>query len=103
MNMKKICFFILVVSVLSLFAGCATFATNQEVPQKTIPILSFIPKSKPIFGSGIVPAGTEMASYYKVFGFCLNYDAFTAQVSGSDYDVVETFYFVFSKISAISK
>ena len=96
MNMKKIYLFILVVSVLSLFAGCATFATNQEVPQKTIPILGFVPGSS-------LPAGTEIASYTKFLGICIGYDAFVAAVEGKDYDVVEKWLVFINKVSAVSK
>jgi hypothetical protein len=87
---------VLVLVIGSLFAGCATFATNQDVPQKTIPILSFVP-------NGSLPAGTEIASYTKVFGICIGYDDFVAAVAGQNYDVVETTYYFFNKVSAISK
>ncbi|MDR0709313.1 MAG: hypothetical protein LBF77_04525 [Spirochaetaceae bacterium] len=95
--MKKILFRLLVLlAAVSLIAGCATFATNREVPQKTWPILSIVPNSS-------LPPGTEMASYYKVIGICLGYDDFVAAVAGKDYDVVEKWYVFFNKVSAIAK
>ena len=94
--MKKMVFPILVVLVLFAFAGCATFATNQEVPQKTIPILGFVP-------GGSLPAGAEIASYTKFLGICIGYDDFVAAVQGQDYDVVEKWLFVINKVYAISK
>jgi hypothetical protein len=96
--MKKMVFPILVVLVLFSFAGCATFATNQEVPQKTIPIIGFVSGS-------LLPAGEEIASYMKFAGICIGYDDFVAAVQGKDYDVVEKTYLVIplGKVSAISK
>jgi hypothetical protein len=76
--------------------GCATFATNDEVPQKTIPILSFV-------SGKLVPPGEVIASYNKFLGICIGYDDFVAAVEGQDYDVVEKTYFVFNKVSAIAK
>jgi len=76
--------------------SCVTFATNQEVPQKTIPVISVVSGS-------LVPTGTEIASYTKFIGICLGYDDFVAAVEGKDYDVVEKFYFVINKVYAISK
>jgi len=94
--MKKMVLPILVVLVLFAYAGCASFATNQEVPQKTIPILGFVSGS-------LLPTGTEIASYTKLFGICLGYDDFVAAVQGKDYDVVEKNYYVIQKVFAISK
>ena len=94
--MKKFVFPILVILVVSLFAGCATFATNKEVPQKTIPILGFVSNS-------LVPPGEEIASYTKFIGICIGYDEFVAAVEGQDYDVVEKWFFIFNKVIAVSK
>jgi hypothetical protein len=94
--MKKIRFLALAVLITVVFASCATFATIQVVPQRTIPILSFVPNSK-------VPTGAEIASYTKIIGICIGYDAFVQAVQGQDYDVVEKCYFVFNKVLAISK
>jgi hypothetical protein len=80
----------------ALAVSCATFATNGEVPQKTIPILSFVSGS-------LVPTGEEIASYTKFIGICIGYDDFVAAVQGQDYDVVEKFYLFFSKVSAVAK
>lgn len=94
--MKKLILPIIAVLVLFFIAGCATFATNQDVPQKTIPVIGFVsPK--------LLPAGTEIASFTKVFGFCLRYDEFVEAVDGFDYDVYEKTFFVFSKVIAIAK
>ena len=95
--MKKLIFgSLILLATFSLAVSCATFATKNEVPQKTIPILSFVPKSG-------VPAGQEIASYIKVIGICIDYDDFVAAVAGKDYDVVEKFYYFFSKVIAVAK
>jgi hypothetical protein len=94
--MKKIQVLVLAALVMGVFASCATFATNQGVPQKTIPILSFVSGS-------LVPTGEVIASYTKLFGICLGYDEFVQAVEGQDYDVTETFYLFTSKVRAISK
>ncbi|MDR1239610.1 MAG: hypothetical protein LBK27_05825 [Treponema sp.] len=93
---KNLLLSLVLLALVSLLAGCATFATNQEVPQKTIPILAFVP-------TGSLPAGTEIASYTKFIGICIGYDDFVTAVAGKDYDVVEKFFVVFSKVSAIAK
>ena len=94
--MKKSVLFIALALVVLIVAGCATFATNQEVPQPTIPVLGFVSGSK-------LPTGTEIASYTKVFGICIGYDDFVEEVKGKDYDVVEKWLFVINKVYAISK
>jgi hypothetical protein len=94
--MKKIALSILIVLFVSLFAGCATFATNQEVPQKTIPLIGVVSGS-------LLPTGAEIASYTKFMGICIGYDEFVAAVEGQDYDVVEKWLFVINKVYAISK
>jgi hypothetical protein len=87
---------ILVVLVLFAFAGCASFATNQDVPQKTVPIFGFV-------SGKLLPTGAEIASYTKLFGICLGYDDFVAAVQGQDFDVVEKNFYVIQKVYAISK
>ena len=87
---------ILVVLVLFAFAGCASFATNQDVPQKTVPILGFV-------SGKLLPAGEEIASYTKLFGICLGYDDFVEAVQGQDFDVMEKNFYVIQKVYAISK
>jgi hypothetical protein len=86
----------ILLAAVSLVVSCATFATNGEVPQKTIPILSFVP-------GGSLPAGTEIASYTKFIGICIGYDDFVSAVAGQDYDVVEKTFFIFNKVSAVAK
>jgi hypothetical protein len=83
-------------AVVALTVSCATFVTNDEVPQATWPILSIVPPSS-------VPAGTEIASYTKFIGICIGYDEFVGAVAGQDYDVVEKTYFIFNKVSAVAK
>ena len=94
--MKKLIVPILIVLTLLLCASCATFATNEEVPQSTIPILGFV-------SGGKVPQGEVIASYSKFIGICIGYSAFVEAVDGEDYDVVEKTYFLFNKVYAVSK
>jgi hypothetical protein len=86
----------ILLAAVSLTMSCATFATNNEVPQETWPILSIVPGSS-------LPAGTEIASYTKFLGFCIGYDEFVAAVEGHDYDVVEKTFVVINKVYAIAK
>jgi len=94
---KSIIALAIMVAVIGLsMAGCASFATNQDVPQKTVPILAFV-------SGGLVPTGEEIASYTIFIGIALGYDDFVEAVKGKNYDVVWKNYMFFSKVSAIAK
>jgi hypothetical protein len=94
--MKRMTFLILAVVFIAMMTGCATFATNQDVPQATFPIIQMVPNDK-------LPQGEEIASFLKIAGFCLDYDGFVAKVRGRNYDVVEKTWFVFNRVYAIAK
>ena len=94
--MKKFIVPMLIALTLLVCASCATFATNEEVPQPTIPVLGFVPGSK-------VPQGEVIASYTKFIGICIGYSAFVEAVEGEDYDVVEKTFMIFNKVYAVSK
>jgi hypothetical protein len=96
--MKKIQVLVFSIFIAGILASCATFATNREVPLPTIPVLNIVAPSK-------LPRGTEIASYTKVIGICIDYDAFVEAVAGKDYDVVEKAYvmWLFHTVSAIAK
>ena len=97
-NLLKVLAIIAITAIVGLsMVSCTTFATNKEVPQKTIPILGIV-------SGKLVPQGEVIASYTKLLGFCIGYDDFVQAVSRySDYDVYEKTYFVFSKVSAVRK
>jgi ABC-type glycerol-3-phosphate transport system substrate-binding protein len=94
--MKKAKLFGLALVAGIMLASCASFATVQDVPQKTIPILGFVPGKN-------TPQGTVIASFNKIFGICLKYNDFVSAVQGKNYDVMEKRYFVFSKVFAVAK
>ena len=93
----KIFGIIALVAIIGLsVVSCASFATIQDVPQKTIPVLNIVPGASQ-------PSGQEIASYTKIFGICLKYDDFSAAVRGKSYDVMEKGFGPYAKVTAFAK
>jgi hypothetical protein len=96
-NLSKFLGVIALVAIIGLgVVSCASFATVQGVPQKTIPVVNIVP-------GGSQPTGQEIASYTKIIGIALGYDEFVAAVRGRNYDVMEKGFGPYAKVTAFAK
>jgi hypothetical protein len=96
-NLIKIIGIIAVVAMIGLtVVSCASYATVQNVPQKTIPILGWVSGS-------VLPTGEEIASYTIFYGICIGYDDFVEAINGKNYDIVVKNYYIVQKVIAVAK